>query len=80
MTRIPGVDYKRLPDDLRRPIEMQVRKTGRPYGGHVLYARREPIYRAARQMWAALEESGLLDPRLVALLNRRVAAINGCEF
>ncbi len=80
MTRIPGADYTQLPDDLRRPIEMQVRKTGRPYDGHILYARREPIYRAAKHMWAALAESGLLDRKLVALLNRRVAAINGCEF
>lgn len=80
MTRIPGVDYTQLPDDLRRPIEQQVRKSGRPFGGHILYARREPIYRAAKQMWAALGESGLIDARLTAILNRRVASINGCEF
>jgi hypothetical protein len=30
-------------------------------------------------MWAGLDASGLLDPKLVVtLLNRRVAALNGC--
>jgi alkylhydroperoxidase family enzyme len=31
-------------------------------------------------MWGGLDASGLLDPRLVALVNRRVAALNGCVF
>jgi hypothetical protein len=31
-------------------------------------------------MWAGLGEAGLVDERLQALLNRRVAALNGCEF
>jgi hypothetical protein len=31
-------------------------------------------------MWGGLEASGLIDTKLVALLNRRVAALNGCEF
>jgi AhpD family alkylhydroperoxidase len=31
-------------------------------------------------MWSGLESSGLIDGRLVSLINRRVAAINGCGF
>jgi hypothetical protein len=31
-------------------------------------------------MWAGLDSSGLIEGRLVALINRRVAAINGWEF
>ena len=31
-------------------------------------------------MWTGLDGSGLIDHRLLALLNRRVAALNGCEF
>jgi hypothetical protein len=31
-------------------------------------------------MWAGLDASGLIDGRLKALVNRRVAALNGCEF
>ncbi len=34
----------------------------------------------ARAMWSGLDASGLLDPGLVALVNRRVAALNGCVF
>ncbi len=31
-------------------------------------------------MWSGLDSSGLIDGRLVSLINRRVATINGCEF
>ena len=31
-------------------------------------------------MWAGLNGSGLLDGTLHALVNRRVAALNGCVF
>jgi AhpD family alkylhydroperoxidase len=31
-------------------------------------------------MWSGLDSSGLVDAKLVSLINRRVAAINGCEF
>jgi AhpD family alkylhydroperoxidase len=31
-------------------------------------------------MWTGVEASGLIDNKLAALINRRVAAINGCEF
>ena len=39
-----------------------------------------PIFRGVRAMWQGLEGSGLIDPRLQALVNRRVAWHNGCEF
>jgi hypothetical protein len=38
------------------------------------------IFRGARRMWTGIDGSGLIDGRLTALLNRRVAALNGCEF
>jgi hypothetical protein len=31
-------------------------------------------------MWQAIDASGLIDAQLQALLNRRVAALNHCEF
>ena len=34
----------------------------------------------ARGMWGGLDASGLIEPALTALLNRRVAYLNGCEF
>jgi hypothetical protein len=47
---------------------------------HLLYARRLAIFRGVRGMWSGLDSSGLGDPKLVALINRRVAALNGCVF
>jgi hypothetical protein len=31
-------------------------------------------------MWTGIDASGLIDGRLQALLNRRVASLNHCEF
>jgi hypothetical protein len=31
-------------------------------------------------MWTGIDASGLIDPALQALLNRRVAMLNGCAF
>lgn len=45
-----------------------------------VYARRPTILRAVRGMWCGLDASGLLDPGLVAMVNRRVVTINRCEF
>jgi hypothetical protein len=47
---------------------------------HLVYARRPSIFRGARGMWQGLDASGLIDGQLQALLNRRVASLNGCEF
>src|SRR5437016_2039220 len=38
------------------------------------------IMRAAKQLSAAVERSGLLAPQLLALIYLRVALINGCPF
>ncbi|MGE0873669.1 MAG: hypothetical protein AB7O31_03250 [Burkholderiales bacterium] len=38
------------------------------------------ILRAAKQLGAAIAESGRLPKGLVALVSLRVAAINGCPF
>jgi alkylhydroperoxidase family enzyme len=39
-----------------------------------------PILRAAKQLYASFEESGLLPASLLALVYTRVASINGCPF
>ena len=83
MTRIPGVDPDN-PDALDGPtkasFDAQRKKWGAPLVSHLTYARRPTIYRAVRGMWGGLDASGLLDGALVALVNRRVASINGCVF
>jgi hypothetical protein len=59
---------------------VQSDRWGAPLLNHLIYARRPSIFRGVRGMWTGLDASGLLDPGLVALVNRRVAALNGCEF
>lgn len=39
-----------------------------------------PILQASKQLAAAVERSGLLDPQLRALVYLRVALLNGCPF
>ena len=80
MARIDGVDPNHADEPIKAVFAAQARKWGAPLLNHLLYARRPTIFRSVRGMWGGLEASGLIDPKLVALLNRRVAALNGCEF
>jgi alkylhydroperoxidase family enzyme len=80
VARIEGVS----PDEVERDIELvfnaQRRRWGAPLLNHLLYARRPPIFRGARAMWTGLDQSGLLDAGLAALINVRVAHQNRCAF
>ena len=78
MTRIKGVDPARTERRVRSVLEAQAEKWGAPLSKHLLYARGPWIFDRARAIWAGLDASGLLDPKLVILLNRRVAALKGC--
>lgn len=80
MARIEGVDPERTGRRVRAVLEAQAEKWGGPLLNHLLYARRPEIFHGARAMWGGLAASGLVDPGLVALVNRRVAALNGCDF
>jgi hypothetical protein len=81
MARIEGVDADRVEDEyVGRVLAAQAKTWGGPLLNHLVYARRPSIFRGARGMWTGIEGSGLIDGRLQALLNRRVAALNGCEF
>ena len=80
MARIDGVNSDQVEKPLRVVLEAQTKRWGAPLLNHLIYARRPSIFRAARGMWSGLDSSGLIDPRLVALVNRRVAALNGCVF
>ena len=80
MARIAGVNPNEVEPYIQKVFEAQARKWGDPLANHLLYARRPTIFRGVRAMWTGLDGSGLLDGRLVALLNRRVAWHNGCEF
>ncbi len=80
MARIEGVDPEGAQGQVKAVFESQRKRWGAPLLNHLLYARRPTIFRGVRAMWTGLGSSGLIDDGLVALINRRVAAINGCEF
>jgi len=80
-TRIPPVDVETLPDDLREVLEAQRKLRGAPLYPYLFYARNPAYFRAAQEMWTALQQHTTRVPgTLRALLNRRVAWWNGCEF
>jgi len=80
MARVEGVDPGRTEKRVRAVLEAQAKRWGGPLLNHLAYARRPTIFRGVRAMWGGLDASGLVDPRLVALVNRRVATLNGCVF
>jgi hypothetical protein len=80
VTRIEGVDPDRVEKRIRAVLEAQADRWGAPLLNHLIYARRPSIFRGVRGMWSGLDASGLLDPGLVALVNRKVATLNGCVF
>lgn len=80
MARVDGVNPDEVEAYIRKVFEAQTRKWGAPLLNHLIYARRPTIFKGARGMWTGIEGSGLIDGRLQALINRRVASINGCEF
>ena len=81
MARIEGVRPAEVGDEyVERVLAAQARHWGAPLLNHLVYARRPSIFRGVRGMWTGLDASGLIDPRLTALVNRRVASLNRCEF
>jgi hypothetical protein len=80
MPRIDGIDPASADPATQRVFEEQTAKWGAPLVNQLIYARRPTIFRGVRGMWGGLDKSGLLDGGLAALVNARVAAINGCVF
>jgi len=80
MARVPDADVDQLDRSIRAVLDAQAKKWGAPLLNHLIYARRPSIFKGARMMWSGLDASGLIDRRLVPLINRRVAFLNGCEF
>ena len=80
-TRISPVNVETLPDDLRETLEEQRKLRGAPLYPYLFYARNPSYFRAAKAMFAALQQDTTRVPvTLRPLLNRRVASWNGCEF
>ena len=79
-SRIEAVDPAETEPPIRAVLDAQARKWGAPLLNHLLYARRPSIFRGVRAVWGSIDASGLIDPKLQALVNRRVASLNACDF
>jgi hypothetical protein len=80
VARIDGVQVDQVDAPIGAVFEAQTKKWGAPLLNHLLYARRPSIFRGVRAMWGGIDASGLIDEALQALINRRVASLNGCVF
>jgi alkylhydroperoxidase family enzyme len=80
MARVADVKVAEADKYINDVLEAQRKTWGAPLLNHLLYARRPSIFRGARAMWAGIEGSGLIEASLRALINRRVASLNACEF
>jgi hypothetical protein len=80
MARIADADVDQAERYVNDVLSAQRKTWGAPLLNHLLYARRPSIFRGARGMWTGIDASGLINEGLRGLINRRVAALNGCEF
>lgn len=80
MARVSDADLTQVDRNIRAVLDAQTKKWGAPLLNHLVYARRPSLFRGVRAMWSGIDASGLIDARLQAIVNRRVAFLNGCEF
>ena len=80
MPRVGGVDRANVGPEIEKAFRGQEKTWGTVLAPYPVYARRPSIFRAVGGMWVALAQSGLIARALVALVNRRVASLNGCVF
>ena len=80
MARVANADVEAADKYIKTVLEAQTKDWGNPLLNHLVYARRPSIFKGARAMWTGIDASGLIEASLRALINRRVAFLNGCEF
>jgi len=80
MARVANANVTEADKFIKSVLEAQAKDWGNPLLNHLIYARRPSIFKGARAMWTGIDASGLIDASLRALINRRVAFLNGCEF
>jgi alkylhydroperoxidase family enzyme len=80
MARVANANVTTADKYIKTVLEAQAKNWGGPLLNHLVYARRPTIFKGARAMWTGIDASGLIDASLRALVNRRVALLNGCEF
>jgi hypothetical protein len=80
MARVSDADPDKIDQYAQNVLDGQTKTYGAPLLNHLIYARRPSIFRGVRGMWNGISASGLIDPKLQTLVNRRVASLNHCEF
>ncbi len=80
MSRLKGVNAEETEGYIGRVLKAQAKTWGGPLLNHLVYARRPDLFKAVRGMWSAVDKDGLVGPKLIALVNRRVAMLNACVF
>ncbi len=80
MARIDGVDVDGVAPSEKEVFARQIAEWGVTLEPYEIFARRPSVLHAVLGMWDGLHASGLLDAKLTTLVNRRVAALNGCLF
>lgn len=78
--RIPGIDPAKAEGSILAVLRAQTERWGAPLLTALTYARRPSIFRGTQAMWTGIAQSGLIDGKLQALINRRVAYLNKCAF
>jgi hypothetical protein len=80
MARIDGANPEAGDEYTRKVLQAQAKTWGAPLLPHLVHARRPSIFRGVQAMWTGIAASGLIAEPLRALVNRRVASLNGCPF
>ena len=75
-TRIPPVDVETLPDDLRETLEEQRKLRDAPLYPYLFYARNPAYFRAAKGMWAALQQNAAVGSRN-GISTEKIEALDG---
>ena len=78
--RISPVDADTAEGALKEILDGNRSKWGKPLLPYLLYARRSALFKGTMAMWAAVWSFEKIDAQLKALVNRRVAWWNGCQF
>jgi len=80
MARIRGLEKSEVPPAIQEIYALQEEQYGTILNNTKVYAHCPGILLALRGLDQAIGDSGLIDPTLRALLNVRIAEINGCPL
>lgn len=80
MARMAGLGPEQAEAVVAAKMQEELSRFGQPLEGTEIRARRPGIAKAWMALADAIHASGLIEPGLRHLINRRVALSIGCEF